>query len=159
MSVAAEKDTAMSVVNMAKDIKKVHPEDVVMYKVGNFVQSFGKDAYILSYVFDYKLRSTNDNISTCGYPKNAIQKVIAKLEQRKLNYIVIDTRNNYGVDEKSDNGNLNKYEETLVKAKKYIKIKNRLKRIENFIFQDADKENVMEKIRKMEEIAYENRKV
>ncbi len=90
MSVAAEKETAMSVVNMAKDIKKVHPEDVVMYKVGNFVQSFGKDAYILSYVFDYKLRSTNDNISTCGYPKNAIQKVIAKLEQRKLNYIVID---------------------------------------------------------------------
>ena len=50
MSVAAEKETAMSVVNMAKDIKKVHPEDVVMYKVGNFVQSFGKDAYILSYV-------------------------------------------------------------------------------------------------------------
>ena len=33
----------MSVVNMAKDIKKVHPEDVVMYKVGNFVQSFGKE--------------------------------------------------------------------------------------------------------------------
>lgn len=92
MSVAAEKETAMSVVNMAKDIKKVHPEDVVMYKVGNFVQSFGKDAYILSYVFDYKLRSTNDNISTCGYPKNAIQKVIAKLEQRKLNYVLNSLR-------------------------------------------------------------------
>ena len=28
----------MSVINMVKDIKKVHPEDVVMYKVGNFVQ-------------------------------------------------------------------------------------------------------------------------
>ena len=65
MSVAAEKETTMSVVNMAKDIKKVHPEDVVMYKAGNFVQSFGNDAYILSYIFDYKLRSTKDNISTC----------------------------------------------------------------------------------------------
>lgn len=41
----------MGVLNMAKDIKKVHPEDVVMYKVGNFVQAFGKDAYI----FEYKL--------------------------------------------------------------------------------------------------------
>ena len=90
MSVAAEKETAMSVVNMAKDIKKVHPEDVVMYKVGNFVQSFGKDVYILSYVFDYKLRNTKDDIPTCGYPKNAIPKVMVKLEQRKLNYIVID---------------------------------------------------------------------
>lgn len=149
----------MSVVNMAKDIKKVHPEDVVMYKVGNFVQSFGKDAYILSYIFDYKLRSTNDNISTCGYPKNAISKVMAKLEQRKLNYIIIDTRNNYSVDDKIDNGNLNKYEANLTKAKKYIKIKNRLKNLEDFIFQDIDSENVMDKVRKMEEIVYENRKV
>ena len=38
MSVAAEMEMTMSVVNMVKDIKKVHPEDVVMYKVGNFVQ-------------------------------------------------------------------------------------------------------------------------
>ncbi|MFR8117359.1 MAG: hypothetical protein ACLVAK_10220 [Clostridia bacterium] len=45
----------MGVLNMAKDIKKVHPEDVVMYKVGNFVQAFGKDAYILAYIFEYKL--------------------------------------------------------------------------------------------------------
>ena len=43
MSVATEVEITMSVVNMAKDIKKVHPEDVVMYKVGNFVQSFGKE--------------------------------------------------------------------------------------------------------------------
>ena len=149
----------MSVVNMAKDIKKVHPIDVVMYKVGNFVQSFGKDAYILSYIFDYKLRSTNDNISTCGYPKNAIPKVMVKLEQRKLNYIIIDTRNNYSVDEKNDNGNLNKYEENLIKAQKYIKIKKRLKNLEDFIFQDIDSENIMNKVRKMEEIVYENRKV
>ena len=159
MSVAAEVEITMSVVNMAKDIKKVHPEDVVMYKVGNFVQSFGKDAYILSYIFDYKLRSTKDNVSTCGYPKNAISKVMAKLEQRKLNYIIIDTRNNYSVDEKIDNSNLNKYEENLIKAKKYIKIKNRLKKMEDFIFQNIDSENIMDKIRKMEEIIYENRKV
>ena len=32
MSVAAEKETTMSVVNMAKDIKKVHPEDVALIK-------------------------------------------------------------------------------------------------------------------------------
>ena len=79
----------MSVINMVKDIKKAHPEDVVMYKVGNFVQSFGKGAYILSYIFDYKLRRTKDNVSTCGYPKSAISKVMEKLEQRKLNYIII----------------------------------------------------------------------
>ena len=84
---------------------------------------------------------------------------MVKLEQRKLNYIIIDTRNNYSVDEKNDNGNLNKYEENLIKAQKYIKIKKRLKNLEDFIFQDIDSENVMNKVRKMEEIVYENRKV
>ena len=39
----------MSVISMARDIKKVHPNDTVMYKVGNVVQAFGKDAYILFY--------------------------------------------------------------------------------------------------------------
>ena len=49
MSVATEGEK-MGVVNMAIDIKKVHPNFVVMYKVGNFVQAFGKDAYIISYI-------------------------------------------------------------------------------------------------------------
>lgn len=31
----------MGVVSMAKDIKKVHPEELVCYKVGAFVQAFG----------------------------------------------------------------------------------------------------------------------
>ena len=73
MSVAAKMEITMSVVNMAKDIKKVYPEDVVMYKVGNFVQSFGKDAYIISYIFDYKLRSTKDNVSKSNrFPKGSL---------------------------------------------------------------------------------------
>ena len=40
----------MSVISMARDIKKVHPNDTAMYKVGNFVQAFGKDSYVLSYI-------------------------------------------------------------------------------------------------------------
>ena len=96
----------MGVVNMAKDIKKVYPEYVMMYKVGNFVQAFGKDAYVISYVFRYALRVTKDNIRTCGFPKNAIPKVMSKLEQKKINFIIVDTRNNYEVDEENDNKNL-----------------------------------------------------
>lgn len=62
----------MGVVSMAKDIKKVHPEDVVCYKVGAFVQTFGKDAYIISYLFEYSLRDAKENVPTCRFTKNAI---------------------------------------------------------------------------------------
>ena len=53
-----------------------------------------------------------DNIQTCGFPKNAIPKVMSKLEQKKINFIIVDTRNNYEVDEENDNKNLNTYSET-----------------------------------------------
>ena len=120
----------MGVVSMAKDIKKVHPNDVVCYKVGAFVQTFGKDAYLISYLFDYSLRDAKENVPSCGFPKRAISKVCAKLEQKKINYVIIDTRNNYEVDEKSDNKNLNEYSETLEKAKNYVKTRNRVKNVE-----------------------------
>lgn len=58
----------MEVVSMAKDIKKVHPEDVVCYKVGAFVQAFGKDAYVMSYLFGYKLSEKKENkLYICRY--------------------------------------------------------------------------------------------
>lgn len=146
----------MSVINMAKDIKKVHPDFVVMYKVGNFVQSFGKDAAIISYVFKYKIMNTKDGVLTCGFPKNAIPKAMATLENKKINYIIIDTRNNYEVDEKADNKNLNCYDVILVKAQKYVKIKKRLEEVENSLIKNVNQENIMDKIRKIEEIVYEN---
>lgn len=149
----------MGVVSMAKDIKKVHPNDVVCYKIGAFVQTFGKDAYLISYLFDYSLRDAKENVPSCGFPKRAISKVCAKLEQKKINYVIIDTRNNYEVDEKSDNKNLNEYSETLEKAKKYVKVRKRLKNVEDELLEQAEEKNIMEKIRRIEEIVYENRKI
>lgn len=66
-----------------KRYKKVHPEDVVYYKVGAFVQSFWKDAYIMSYLFQYSLRDAKENVLICGFPKNSISKVCARLEQKR----------------------------------------------------------------------------
>ena len=40
----------MSVVNMAQNIKNIHPDYMIMYKVGGFYNCYGKDAYIASYL-------------------------------------------------------------------------------------------------------------
>ena len=71
----------------------------------------------------------------------------------------MDTRNNYEVDEENDNKNLNTYSETFLKAQKYIKVEKRLEKIEEMLLKDVEKEGIMEKIRKIEEIVYENRKI
>ena len=148
-----------SIINIAKDIKNKHLNDVAFYKVGAFVQLFGKDAYIISYLFDYNLKEIKENIPTCGFPKRAISKVCAKLEQKKINYIIVDTKKNYEVNEKFDNKNLNEYNEILEKAKRYIKVRKRLKSVKEELLKQTEEENIMEKIRRIEEIAYENRKI
>lgn len=73
--------------------------------------------------------------------------------------MIIDTRNNYDVDEKFDNKNLNQYEKIFIDAYKYIKIKNKILHLQEELLNRIDKENVIEKIKKIEEIVYENRKV
>ena len=45
----------MSRTNMVKNIKEIHPDTLLLFKVGVFCESYGKDSYILSYLFDYQI--------------------------------------------------------------------------------------------------------
>lgn len=94
-------------------------------------------------------------MTVVGFPKKAISKVIARLEKEKINYLIIDTRNNYDVDNKCDNGNLNKYQTVLEKAHKEINIKRRIDKITEILTKEKD----INKIKRIEEIIYESRKV
>lgn len=116
----------MSIINIVKNIKQVHPEHIILIKIGKFYYSYSKDAYIISYIFGYKLKNIEENIKVCAFPVFILNKIMAKLEENKINYIIIDRRNNYGVDEKFDNGNLNKYNLYLEKSKKYIKFSTQI---------------------------------
>ena len=146
----------MSVINMAKNIKDVHPDFIVCFKVGSFYHVYGKDSYIISYLFNYNIKEAKDNIATVGFPKNALPKVISKLEKEKINYLLIDTRNNYDVDEKSDNKNLNTYAEKYNISLKYIRLKRRISRISEALILEINNANIKEKLRRIEEIVDED---
>ena len=88
----------MGIVNIVQNVKEIHPEYVVIIGVGKFYYTYGKDSYIISYLLNYKL-GTFQNISRCGFSNNSIKMVMAKLEQNKINYLILDRRNNYNVDE------------------------------------------------------------
>lgn len=86
-------------------------------------------------------------------------KVITTLESKKINYMIIDLRNNYRIDEKSDNRNLNEYEEQAKKAYTIVKQKRRVEKIKNDLETYIGKENFRSIASKMEEILNENRKI
>ena len=47
--------------------------------------------------------------------------MISKLEKQKIDYLLIDVRNNYYVDEKFENRNLNKYDFVFEKSYLYVR--------------------------------------
>lgn len=143
---------------MLKTIKQIHKEYIVMVKIGTFYHVYGKDAYIISYVFDYKLKEEGDTY-TAGFPINSLNKVMSCLEDLKINYITLDRRNNYDVDEKSDNKNLNNYSKYYEKARKQIVYKIRVEKIYEYMKQNINKKECKELILEVEEKINERRKV
>ena len=99
------------------------------------------------------------NIYNVAFPKSSLPKVIAELENKKINYMLIDRRNNYYVQEKSDNKNLNSYDKFFEKAKKYINLKKRINNISNYLLQNINNPDITEKLKKMETIINEGRKI
>ena len=91
----------MGIINMVQNVKEIHYKYIVFVKVGNFYYCYGRDSYIISYLFNYKINILNQNIYSCSFPQNALNKVIANLEQKKINYLILDRRNNYEIIEKA----------------------------------------------------------
>ena len=147
----------MGIIRIVKTAKEVHKNDIILVKIGKFYQVYGKDAYIISYMFDYKLKKVEE-VYMCGFPQDSYNKVIAKLEEKKINYMILDRRNNYEIDEICDNKNLNTYTTYFEKARKYINLKIRIENINNYLLENIDKQDFKKIISKMEEIINERRK-
>ena len=73
--------------------------------------------------------------------------------------MLIDTRNNYDVDKKLDNKNLNTYEEIFERAHKTKRAKLRIEKITETLIEEIGRERFKEKLKKVEEIVYETGKV
>lgn len=142
----------MVIIHMIDTIKKIHPEEVVLVKVGTFYTAYGKDAYIINYIFGYKLIQMQQ-VDIASFPISILNKVMSILERNKVNYIVLDKRNNYDVEHKSDKNNINNYSKILKKAKVEINLNKRINEIIRNL--KEDKEALIE----VEKILYERRKI
>lgn len=142
---------------MVRTIKEIHYKDVCLFRVGNFFHAFGKDADIISYVFEYKIKEVDGKIRNCGFPVTCIEKTTKKLNELKINYLLLDRRNNYEVEERKDNKDLNRYDIYSEKARKYINTRKRIAKIYESLIEIVDEKEQLNKIRIIEECLYEGR--
>ena len=79
---------------MIEEIKTINPKSICLYKVGAFYHVYGRDAVIMSCLFNYSIKEIGENHKECGFPIGALSKVVAKLQNLEINYLLIDRRNN-----------------------------------------------------------------
>ena len=127
----------MGVKNIIQAVKKVHTEYIVLVKEGSFYHIYGKDAYIISYLFGYKIKEI-ENMNVCGFPINSINRIVAKLETNKINYLILDKRNNYDIEEIYNNKNLNTYNKFYNESKCYINKVARINNINQFLINNIN---------------------
>ena len=145
----------MGVGNVIKIMKEIHPESIILVKVGTFYHGYTKDAYILSYLFGYQIKKVEINLDDCGFPKAALNKVLTELEGKKINYLLINKSLNYEVEDEMDFKSKNSYKEFYAKSHRYVAKKNKIDAIHQYLIDNINDENIREKINKVEEILYE----
>ena len=149
----------MSVVQIIKTAKQVHSSDIILVKTGGFYHAYGKDAYIMAYLFGYKIKQIEENYSTCGFPESTANKVMAALENKKINYMILDRKNNYDTDIKENYKKLNNYQKIYEKAHKFVTLKKRIENIYEKLQEKIDDDNIKELLNSLEEKIYEGRKI
>lgn len=148
----------ISVLTIIKEIKAIHPDYIALIKTGSFYSVYGKDASIISSLFDYQFKEINDTI-TCGFPANSIKKIQAKLENSKINYLLINRRTGYTIEEKVDFKNLNTYNKKYLSSKIYTSNQRRIKKINEFLIKNARNKELNIVLKEIENIINENRKI
>lgn len=109
-----------------------------------FYEVYDDAAVILNYLLGYK------NIKgRVGFPINAFSKVINILEDKKINYKIIDEQ-----EEVKDFKNLNQYLNILAKASDKVEVNNKINKILDKL-KTFDEGTLYEILEKVESIVYE----
>lgn len=74
------------------EIKKKHPNEIVLFRLGDFYEVFFDDAVIASRELDITLtkRNKNSNIYMAGIPYHAVEPYIAKLVKKGYSVVICD---------------------------------------------------------------------
>lgn len=154
---ASEMEERKMAVKLDKDVKLIkdmNPSNVILVKMGSFCHVYGKDAYLLSYLFEYQLKIVDGTLSTCGFPASTIEKIEKDLEDKKINYMLVVKKEKYEVVEEKDFKGKNNYGDYADKAYKYIAKKKKVDGIYAYLLDNLNENDFQEKILKIEEIIY-----
>ena len=81
-----------------------------------------------------------------------LSKICATLEHKRINYMILNQKTGYEVEEIIDNKGKNKYQEIFKKAHDYVRLKMRVENINSKLMTNLQNPEIKKKILKIEEI-------
>lgn len=132
-----------------KDIYNKYKYDfsdyILLIKSGNFYICLKSDAIIINNIFNYKIIESKNYIKT-GFPLNSLSKVIDRLTELNINYLLVGT--DIIKKQKFKNNNYPKY----LKMNDYSIINNRINKISEILKNNINNCNIKKIIEEIESI-------
>ena len=76
------------------DVKKAHPDKLILFRMGDFYETFFEDAHIAAKVLNITLttRNKNDNnpVPLAGFPYHALDNYLDKLVKAGLKVVICE---------------------------------------------------------------------
>lgn len=79
----------MKLIDRYNEMKKKYSKSIILIKSGIFYETFNDDAYIMNYIFDYKIKTLSGFVIT-GFPEKVLDIVKDRLKKEKISYVVLD---------------------------------------------------------------------
>lgn len=118
---------------------------ILLIKSGNFYACLKSDASVMNSVFNYKIIENKKYIKS-GFPLNSLSKVIDKLIDLNINYLVIDK--DIIEKKKFKKNNYQKY----LKLNNYSILNNRINKISEILKSNMNNSNIKEIVEEIEGI-------
>lgn len=126
--------------------KLTYKEYLVLLKSGNFFIALNNDAIVMNNVFKYKIIRSKNFIKS-GFPLGTLDKVIDRLKNEEINYVLID--DDVILKEKFKNNNYSKF---VTKIDNYEIILNRINVINDILKKNLSNPNIKNILNEVEEI-------
>lgn len=90
----------MKLIDKYNEAKKKYNKSVILIKSGIFYETFNNDAYIMAYLFDYKIKNMSTFVMA-GFPERVIENIKERLIKEKMSFVVIEEDKQFVSDKSS----------------------------------------------------------
>lgn len=139
----------MKMIDRYNEAKKKFSKSIILIKCGIFYETFNDDAYIMRYLFDYKIKNLS-NFIMVGFPEKIIENIKDRLKVENISYVVLNDNQQFVSDKNSFTEN--KYEILLdISCKSYV-VETEIERIKKALEVLKHTKSIDEIIKKIKEI-------